>query len=39
MIDCFNDGRVIAVDAVGADPGDPAIQGPVEHAVLELIAG
>lgn len=39
VIDRFTDGQAIDVATVGEDPGDPAIQGPVEQAVLELIEG
>ena len=39
VIDRFADGQAIDVATVGEDPGDPAIQGPVEQAVLELIEG
>lgn len=39
VIDRFTDGQVIDVATIGEDPGDPAIQGPVERAVLLLIEG
>lgn len=41
VIDRFQDGLTIgpALERLGADPGDPAIQGAVEAAVLDLIEG
>ena len=40
VFDRFEDGQTIApaLGEIGADPGDTAIQGPVEQAVLELLA-
>ncbi|HEV2770264.1 MAG TPA: DNA topoisomerase IB [Solirubrobacteraceae bacterium] len=41
VIDRFHDGLTIGagLERLGADPGDPAIQGAVEAAVLDLIEG
>jgi len=41
VIDRFQDGLTIgpALEGLGTDPGDPAIQGAVEAAVLDLIEG
>ena len=41
VTDRFRDGLTIggSLELVGADNGEPAIQGPVEEAVLDLISG
>jgi DNA topoisomerase IB len=39
VFDRYRDGDTIPLDLVGADPDATAIQGPVEEAVLDLLAG